>query len=107
MPLLELQPMQQSAMFASFISAMSFTMCSHDAQVVLGLGAILKARPQYTQWRSRAITADARSRGIFQRAAVWMRALLMTANVEIQRPPEAVRCNAGLDAWAMVRHNAT
>ena len=69
-PLLELQPMQQSAIFASLTSAMLLTMCSHDAQAVRGLGATSKVRPQYTQWRSRAITTDARSRGIFQRAAV-------------------------------------
>ena len=36
-PLLELQPMQHSAMFDSLTSDSSFTMCSHEAQAARGL----------------------------------------------------------------------
>ena len=82
--------MQQSAMFASLTSATSLTICSHEAQAFRGPGVVSKGRPQYTQLRSRAITNSASSRGIFQRAAVWMRASLITANFEsvgIPSPP--------------------
>jgi len=97
-PLLALQPTQQSAIFAKFTMDSSFTMCSHEGQEALGPCGSPNSRLQYMQLISLAITVRARSRGIFHLAAVRRSSGVMEASdcsVWVFRI-EDVRCDA---AW--------